>query len=223
MAESEGEGRRGCMVLSGAVWQIGGLGWAGCPMGGLPFLEGWLSAERSGDSNLQVGYEEQFILRNAVVMHWLPREVMGSPSMEVFKERGGVALRDSVCGHGGGGLGLDLGILVVLSRLSASVIWILLSSVLGLHTFLGTELFCRDTSSFSRSVVFPENAYFFPRSTLILSTFSPSLEICAFLETSSLGIVFCRASAEQAVVLLRLIIIISTSTASERREFCSGC
>lgn len=72
MAESEGEGRRGCMVLSGAVWQIGGLGWAGCPMGGLPFLEGWLAAERSGDSNLQVGYEEQFILRNAVVMHCCP-------------------------------------------------------------------------------------------------------------------------------------------------------
>lgn len=40
MAESEGEGRRGCTVLSGAVWQIGGLGWAGCPMGGLPFWKG---------------------------------------------------------------------------------------------------------------------------------------------------------------------------------------
>jgi len=31
-----------------------------------------------------------------------------SPSLEVFKECGDVALRDMVSGHGGAGLGLDL-------------------------------------------------------------------------------------------------------------------
>ena len=34
-----------------------------------------------------------------------PREVVGSPSLEVFEERGDVALRDVVSGHGGVGLG----------------------------------------------------------------------------------------------------------------------
>jgi len=35
--------------------------------------------------------------------------VVGSPSLEVFKNHGDVALRDMVSGHGGGGLmiGLD--------------------------------------------------------------------------------------------------------------------
>ena len=42
-----------------------------------------------------------------VAMHWncLPREVVGSPSLEVWKNCGGVALRDVVSGHGGMGWG----------------------------------------------------------------------------------------------------------------------
>ena len=46
-----------------------------------------------------------------VVLHWhrLPREVVGSPSPEVFQNRVDVALRDVVSGHSGDGLatGLD--------------------------------------------------------------------------------------------------------------------
>lgn len=38
----------------------------------------------------------------------LPREV-GSPSLEVSRSCGDVALRNTVSGHGGVGLGLDLG------------------------------------------------------------------------------------------------------------------
>jgi len=45
----------------------------------------------------------------------LPR--VGSPSLEVFQNGGDVALRDVGSGHGGGRLGLDLGILGVFSDL----------------------------------------------------------------------------------------------------------
>jgi len=41
-----------------------------------------------------------------VVVQWhrLPREVVESPSLQVFQSRGDVALRNVVCGHGGDGL-----------------------------------------------------------------------------------------------------------------------
>ena len=43
-------------------------------------------------------------------------------SLEVFKNRVDVALRDMVSGHGGDGLVLDLMLLVVFSNLNDSVI-----------------------------------------------------------------------------------------------------
>ena len=39
--------------------------------------------------------------------HGLPRELVVSPSLEVLKNCGDVALRDVVSGHGGDRLGLD--------------------------------------------------------------------------------------------------------------------
>ena len=47
---------------------------------------------------------------------------VGSPSLEVFKEGGDVALRDVGSGHSGGGLGLDLGISELFSNIYDSVI-----------------------------------------------------------------------------------------------------
>ena len=50
------------------------------------------------------------------------QRVMESPSLEVFQNHGDVALGDVVSGHGWGGLGLYLGILVVFSDLNDSMI-----------------------------------------------------------------------------------------------------
>ena len=42
--------------------------------------------------------------------------------LKAYEDRGDVALRDKVSGHGGGGLGLDLVILEVVSNLNNSII-----------------------------------------------------------------------------------------------------
>ena len=59
-----------------------------------------------------------------VVMRWhrLPRQLMESLFLEVFKNLGDVALRDVVGGHGGSGLGLELVTLAVFSNLNDFVI-----------------------------------------------------------------------------------------------------
>ena len=57
---------------------------------------------------------KNFFSEKAVIhCHRLPREAVESPSLEVFKKRVGVALRDTVSGHRGGGL-----LMVVLDDLS---------------------------------------------------------------------------------------------------------
>jgi len=49
--------------------------------------------------------------------HRLPKEVEETPSLEVFKNHGDVALRDVVSGHGGMGWGWDLGVLELIPNL----------------------------------------------------------------------------------------------------------
>ena len=53
--------------------------------------------------------ENLFSERAVLQWHRLPREVVQSLPLEVFKSRVGVALRDVVSGHGGRGLMVGLG------------------------------------------------------------------------------------------------------------------
>ena len=70
--------------------------------------------------HIQVVYQEKIILqKSGDALAQAAREVVDSPSLEMFKNHGDVALK--VSGHGGDGLGLDLDSVVV-SNLSDSMI-----------------------------------------------------------------------------------------------------
>jgi len=61
------------------------------------------------------------VLKRGLAVAQLPREVVGSPSLQAFSECGGVALSDVANGHGGDGLELDTVILEVFSSLNVSM------------------------------------------------------------------------------------------------------
>ena len=52
----------------------------------------------------------------------VPGEAVEPPSLEVFGDHGDGALGGKVSGHGGDGMGLDLGVLEIFSNLNDSVI-----------------------------------------------------------------------------------------------------
>lgn len=89
----------------------------------------------------------KFFFSERMVTHRprLLREVVGSTSLGVFKECGDVAQRDVVNGHGGNGLGLDMGILVVLSNLN-SIILSFCKLQLSTVSCIQLDLFCINTS-----------------------------------------------------------------------------
>jgi len=62
---------------------------------------------------------------------------VGSPSLEVLRKRGDVALRDVVSGHVGGGLGLDWVILEVFSSLNDSVTQVIWEQAMDHHSEIG--------------------------------------------------------------------------------------
>ena len=80
-----------------------------------------LSQSCSGAASPVAGCEKQFLLiKSGDVLAQLPTEVVGSLSLEAFKNRRDVARRDVASGHGG--VGLDGVITVVFSNLNGSTI-----------------------------------------------------------------------------------------------------
>jgi len=87
-----------------------------CLKGGCGEVRGWPLLPGNSDwmrSNGLKLHQERFRLdirkdffSVRTVRHWyrLPREVLQSPSLEIFKKCGDVALRDVVSGYGGDGL-----------------------------------------------------------------------------------------------------------------------
>ena len=72
-------------------------------------------------------------------MAQLPREVVGSPSLGVFRDRGDVALRDVVSGHGEDGLMIGLDDIKDLTHFNDSIIlWYYRAQSRALHISLFT-------------------------------------------------------------------------------------
>jgi len=93
-----------------SLCRAGGTGSAWCLLyGEISDIRG-----RKGVQEIQVGgWIFGKILSEAVVMHWhgLPREMGESPSLEVFRNHGDVALRGVVSGHSEDGLVAGFGAL----------------------------------------------------------------------------------------------------------------
>ena len=78
-----------------------------------------MASSYSGE--VQVGFQEKFLFRmSGEAVAQLPREMVESSPLEMFKNRGGVALTDVASENGGDGL--DMMILEVFSSLNDSMI-----------------------------------------------------------------------------------------------------